>query len=278
MAYKTNYIDVNKPAKVLSLNVTTINNDSQWPHNDGAGDKWYSGGSNPKYYRWEVVATVSAQTHGSHLTRKDFEYNGLDIQVGDWIAGATTGQCLKIVSVTAKTATSVTFIAEDWLRYNTFRAATGNGAFGTGYAIVFQTNENGHPMLDPIPLSIVSGDFYQNINSRFQYLNPQMHYVLDQTSHGFEPGEVISVTGSGFAKTTSATASKTIGTVTNSVGVNQFMLRPNTRIIDTIPAIPGNLGDFIYTDNSVAGGLTTNSASGKIQFLKVATAIETSVT
>ena len=278
MAYKTNYIDVNKPAKVLSIDITTINNHAQWTENDGQGDRWWSGGSSPKYYQWEMVGTVTAQAHGSHLTRKDFEYNGLDVQVGDWIAGATTGKCLKIVSVTAKTATSVTFIAEDWLRYNTFRDSGGNGAFGTGYAIVFQTNENGHPMLDPIPLSIVSGDFYQNINSRFQYLNPQMHYVLDQTSHGFEPGEVISVTGSGFAKTTSATASKTIGTVTNSVGANQFMLRPNTRIIDTIPAIPGNLGDFIYTDNSVAGGLTTNSASGKIQFLKVATAIETSVT
>ena len=278
MAYKTNYIDVNKPAKVLSVQINTINNHAQWTENDGQGDRWWSGGASPKYYQWEMTGTVSAQTHGSHLTRKDFEYNGLDVQVGDWIAGATTGQCLKIVSVTAKTATSVTFIAEDWLRYNTFRAATGNGAFGTGYAIIFQINENGHPMLDPIPLSIVSGDFYQNINSRFQYLNPQMHYVLDQTSHGFESGEVISVTGSGFAKTTSATASKTIGTVTNSVGANQFMLRPNTRIIDTIPAIPGNLGDFIYTDNSVAGGLTTNSASGKIQFLKIATAIETSVT
>ena len=67
MAYKTNYIDVNKPAKVLSLNVTTINNDSQWPHNDGAGDKWYSGGSNPKYYRWEVVASITVKKTGKNI-------------------------------------------------------------------------------------------------------------------------------------------------------------------------------------------------------------------
>ena len=51
MAYKTNYIDVNKPAKVLSLNITSIANKTQWPHNDGKGDKWHSGGSNPKYYQ-----------------------------------------------------------------------------------------------------------------------------------------------------------------------------------------------------------------------------------
>jgi len=279
MAYKTNYIDVNKPAKVLSINVTNISNHARWTENDGKGDKWWSGGSTPKYYQWELTGTVSAQAHGSHLTRKDFEYNGLDVQVGDWIAGATTGKCLKIVSVTSKTSSTVTFVAEDWLRYNTFRDSGGNGVFGTGQAVIFQINENGHPMLDPIPVSITTTDFYQNINSRFQYLNPQMHYVLDQTSHGFSSGDVISITASGFAKTTSASASKTIGTVTNGgPGTNQFMLRPNTRIVDTIPAIPGSIGDFIYTDNSSAGGLTTNSSSGKIQFLKVAEAIETSIT
>ena len=248
-------------------------------HNDGQGDKWWKSGSNPKYYRWEVAATVTAQAHGSHLTRKDFQYDGLDIQVGDWIAGATTGTCCRIVSVSSKTATAITMVVEDWLRYNTFRSSIGSGIFGTGPAVVFQLNENGHPMIDPIPASIVSGDFYQNINSRFQYLNPQMHYVLDQTSHGFSPGDVVSITGSGFAKTTGATADKTVGTVTNAgPGPNQFMLRPNTRIIDFNPAIPGSVGDFVYTDNSTAGGLTTTATSGKIQFLKITDAIATSVT
>ena len=171
-------------------------------------------------------------------------------------------------------------IVEDWLRYNTFRASNGNGVFGpTGPAVVFQLNENGHPMLDPVPVSVTSADFYLNINSRFQYLNPQMHYVLDQTSHGFSAGDVISITGSGFAKTTSATANKVIGTCTNpGPGANQFMLRPNTRIIDFLPAIPGNVSDFIYTHATTAGALTTSDASGRIQFLKIANSIESSVT
>ena len=279
MAYKTNFIDVNKPAKVLSVTVNSIANNAQWPHNDGAGDKWWSGGSNAKYYRWDVGITVTAQAHGSHLTRKDFEYNGLDVQVGDWIAEATTGICCRIVSISAKTATSCTLVVEDWLRYNTFRSAGGSGIFGTGQAVIFQLNENGHPMIDPVPASIAGSTFYQNINSRFQYLNPQMHYVLDQTNHGFSSGDVISITSSGFAKTTSSSANKTIGTCTNpGPGPNQFMLRPNTRIIDFNPAIPGSVGDFLYTDNSTAGGLTTTSTSGKIQFLKIADAIATSVT
>ena len=89
MAYKTNYIDVNKPAKVLICTADTINGLTKWPHNDGIGDKWWDGGASSRYYQWTVQLTVNAQSHGSHLTRKDFQYNGLDIQVGDWIAGAT---------------------------------------------------------------------------------------------------------------------------------------------------------------------------------------------
>tara|TARA_X000000950_G_scaffold77222_1_gene96843 strand:- start:716 stop:2695 length:1980 start_codon:yes stop_codon:yes gene_type:complete len=279
MAYKTNFIDVNKPAKVLSCTTDSISNNAQWPHNDGLGDKWWSSGSNPKYYRWNVTVTVTAQNHGSHLTRKDFEYNGLDVQVGDWIAEATTGICCRVISISAKSTTSVTMVVEDWLRYNTFRSTSGNGIFSTGPSVIFQLNENGHPMIDPVPASITSSTFYQNINSRFQYLNPQMHYVLDQTSHGFSVGDVISITASGFAKTTTASANKTIGTVTNpGPGPNQFMMRPNTRIIDFNPAIPGSVGDFIYTDNSTAGGLTTNSSSGKVQFLKIADAVSSSIT
>ena len=203
---------------------------------------------------------------------------GLDVQVGDWIGNTSSGICCKIVSVSSKSNSAITMIVEDWLRYNTFRSQNGNGVFGTGGAVVFQLNENGHPMLDPINTSI-NASFYQNINSRFQYLNPQMHYVLDQTAHGFSVGDVVSITSSGFAKTTGSTANKTIGTVTNpGPGPNQFMLRPNTRIIDFLPAIPGNVGDFVYTDNSTAGGLTTNSSSGKIQFLKIVDPITTSVT
>ena len=279
MAYSTNFIDLNKPAKVLSLNVTVINGSTQWAHNDGAGDKWWSGGATPKYYQWEVTATVTAQAHGSHLTRKDFEYNGLDIKVGDWVAGATTGICLRVISISAKTSTTVTMVVEDWLRYNTYRSNIGNGVFGVGMAVCFQLNENGHPMLDPVPLNIASADFYLNINSRFQYLNPQMHYVLDQTAHGFSEGDIVSATGSGFAKTTSATSNKSIGTVTNTgPGPNQFMIRPNTRIIDFVPAIPGSVGDYVYTDNTTAGGLTTSDTSGKIQFIKIADAIASSIT
>ena len=123
--------------------------------------------------------------HGSHLTRTPFKFNAFDIVVGDFVVGSNDGRAVKIISISAKTATEVVCVVEDDLRYNTFRSSTGSGIFTVpGAAIVLQINENGHPMVDPLPLAVVTADFYANLNSRFQYLNPQMNYLLDAPSHG----------------------------------------------------------------------------------------------
>ena len=274
MSYKTSQIELNVPNKVLGVNVSSITGKTQWAHQNGSGDRWYSGGSSPKFFQWTIVLSVTAQSHGSHLTRKDREFNGLDVTVGDWIAGAGTGQCLKIISVTSKSSSSVTCEVEDVARYNTFKSNTGNGIFGTGSAVVFTLNESGHPMLDPLPSGIVSSDFYANVNSRFQYLNPQLNYLLEKTAHGFALGDVIAVSDTGsFVKANAALVSKSFGVVVeNGPGTNSFMVSPNNRIIDFVPAIPGSAGDFIYADTD--GDLTTTD-TGKIMFLKIANAEET---
>ena len=275
MSYKTSQIELNVPNKVLGVNVTSITGKTIWPHANGSADRWYSGGSSPKNYQWTIVFTVTSQSHGSHLTRKDREFNGLDVAVGDWVAGATDGKCLKIISVDSKSASSVTCVVEDVARYNTFKSNTGLGIFNTGSAVVFTLNESGHPMLDPLPSGIVSSDFYANVNSRFQYLNPQLNYLLEKTAHGFSVGDVIAVSNTGdFVKANAALVSKSFGVVVESgPGPNAFMVSPNNRIIDFVPSIPGNAGDFVYADTD--GDLTT-SDTGKIMFLKIANAVETS--
>ena len=275
MSYKTSQIELNVPNKVLGVNVSSIAGKTQWAHANGSADRWYSGGSSPKFYQWTITFSVTAQTHGSHLTRKDREFNGLDVTVGDWIAGATTGQCLKIISVSSKSSSSLTCVVEDVARYNTFKSNTGGGIFNTGSCVVFTLNESGHPMLDPLPSGIVSSDFYANVNSRFQYLNPQLNYLLEKTAHGFGVGDVIAVSDTGdFVKANAALVSKSFGVVVEAgPGPNAFMVSPNNRIIDFVPAIPGNAGDFVYADTD--GDLTT-SDTGKIMFLKIADAVPTS--
>ena len=273
---KTSAIDLNVPAKVLSVNVTSATSEAQWDHDDGQGDAWWSGGSNPKSYRWEITMTVTAVNHGSHLTRTPNKFDGMDVVVGDYIAGATTGRALQIVSISSKSTSSVTCKVEDRLRYNTFRSASGSGLFTVpGSAVIFQINENGHPMLDPIPTGIVSSDFYANVNSRFQYLNPQMNYMLDQVAHGFEQGDVVAIdhTTNVFELADANNIERLVGTVTHAgPGPNKFLVRPANGIVDFVPGLPGNPGDFVYPKTDNSGDLTLTD-TGVAIFLKLTNAI-----
>ena len=106
LSYRSNQVRLNYPNKVLGVSVSSIAGTEYWPFANGSGDLWYEGSPSKKYYRWEITFSVTAQNHGSHLTRDDFQYNGLDVQVGDWIAGATDGKCLKIISISAKKLSS----------------------------------------------------------------------------------------------------------------------------------------------------------------------------
>ena len=273
----SNRIKLNHPNKVLGVNVSSIIGTDYWNYANSPSDPWYSGSASPRYYRWRVTFSVTEQEHGSNLTRDDFAYNGLDIQINDWVAGATDGKCLKIVSIESKTKTSVTCIVEDWLRYNTFQAATGLGIFNTGPAVVFSLNENGMPVLDPLPSS-VSQYFFATVTSRFSYLNPQLNYVLDQVGHNFVKGDIVSVTGNGFVKSNAETAAQMIGMVSEpGPGPDKFILQPHNRIVDFEPNIPGAQGDSIYVAED---GTLTNSAtrSNKIAFLNITGSIPTVLT
>lgn len=277
ISYRSTGIKLNYPNKVLEALVTNISGTEVWSYANGAGDRWAATGDTPRFYRWQITFTVTPQSHGSHLTRDDFVYNGLDVNVGDWIASADAGISVKIISISAKTTSSVTCIVEDWLRYNTFKSPLGVGIFLPGPAVIFTLNENGIPMLDPFP-GTASTVAYSALTSRYQYLNPQLNYVLEQPSHGFEVGEVIAVTPTGFAVANAATSDKMIGVVTeNGPGPNQFIILPNNRIIDFDPKIPGNRGDFIYIDGN---GFLSNveTISSAIVFLNIQEAIPTVLT
>ena len=276
MSHKTSAIDLNVPAKVLPCTVTSATALDSWAHDDGKGDPWWRGSSNPKAYRWEIEMTVTATTHGSHLTRTDKMFNGYDVVVGDFIAGALDGRSLQITSITSKTAFTVTCIVEDMLRYNTFRSPTGAGIFTVpGEAVVFQINENGHPMLDPLPTGVVSSDFYANVNSRFQYLNPQLNYLLQQDNNGFQEGDVIclSETTGEFELSSPDNIDRLVGTVVHpGPGPDQFMLRPANGIIDFVPGLPGEPGDFIYPSIDGSGDLTTEDTGVPI-FMQLTSAV-----
>ena len=278
-AWKTSFIGLNKPAKVLSGTADSVESLSLWPYANGADDPYWSGGANPRHYRWQVSFTVSEKTHGSNLTRTPFKFDAQDIEVGDFVAGASDGKVLQIISVISKTNSEVVAIVEDRLRYNTFRDPAGFGLFSTpGPVIFFQINELGFPMLDPLP-GEAAADFFTNVMSRFQYMNPLTNYLLEKTAHGFEQGDAVCIEDGSFALSNAENIGRFIGTVVYpGPGPNQFILRPANGIIDFVPGLPGDVGDYLYPSLDGTGDLTTNDNSRRPIYMKIADAITTSTT
>ena len=278
-AWKTNFIGLNKPAKVMSGVADSFVGVDLWPHANGVDDPYWSGGANPQYYRWRVTFTVNERLHGSHLTRTPFRFDAQDIDVGDFVGGAQDGKVCQIMSVESKTNSQVVAIVEDRLRYNTFRDPAGFGLFtAPGQVIFFQINELGYPMLDPVP-GEAAVDFASNVMSRFQYLNPLINYLLEKPNNGFEQGDAICIEDEQFVLSDADNVNKFIGTVVHpGPGPNQFILRPANGVIDFVPNLPGAVGDYIYPSMDGSGDLTTNDASRRPIYMKVAAAITSSTT
>ena len=85
LPFRTNEIELNVPPKVLAGGISSSSVADYWIYPNGADDKWWLLGSQPRGWRYQLVIDITAQQHGSHLTRKPFVYNGMDVKVGDWI-------------------------------------------------------------------------------------------------------------------------------------------------------------------------------------------------
>ena len=84
-----------KPSKVLAVTISSIANQALWPIDDGAGNI-----STGKAYRWTITLDIpSALVHSSHETRDPFKYDGLDIEVDDYIDLGTWGEIRKLLAL-----------------------------------------------------------------------------------------------------------------------------------------------------------------------------------
>ena len=248
------------PAKVIQGTADAVSPLNFWPYNNGGDDLYWSGGSNPKYYQWTVVVSLTEQTHSSFRTRKPYVYNGNDVAVGNYIADSTTGVAVKIISVTSKTDTSVTCVVEDVLRYNTFRDTTqfGRGIFQVNSSIIiFELNEEGQPIFDPLPTGVPAA-MVGNLMARFSNFEENFNFTLTKANHGFALGDLIAADpANNTFVLANASYPYLIGTVTNvDLGTNDFMVNPFTKVVDGYPSLLGEVGSVLYADPVNAGDLT----------------------
>ena len=224
-------------------------------------------------YRWLVTCDVATQTQSSSSTRQPGAYNGQDISVGQWIANTTTGASWQIISVTSKTTNSISFIVQDIYRYNTFKDQTqqGDGSPSAGFYVAFNVSDSGVPEIDPVPVSGVSPDFFTNLLSRFEYINLQYDFPLYQAGNMFQVNDVVgtSVATHNFvlASTTSTIPIGRVTSISDTIS-GWFTFNPVQKITDFLDALPGNIGDIIYTDPANPGGLTITPGGSQI-YLKI---------
>lgn len=218
----------------------------------------------PVPFRWIVEMEIFPQTHSSRYTRQPGQYNGLDIDVGNWIADVGNGLSFQIISVLSKTSTSMTCIVQDIFRYNTFKSPSGDGtgsepAPGSSQ-VIFEVDDAGFPTIDPKISTIVNSDFWINLTSRFNYINEQFDLSLFQNNNSLAFGDAVAVDPVTHEFVKASSQDKvTIGTVTSISDTmpNWFTINPVGKIANYLNFLPGDIGDIIYTDPLNPGNFTT---------------------
>ena len=279
LPFRTNEIQLNVPPKVLGADITSTNVSDYWIYPNGSDDKWWLLGSQPRGWRYELDLNITEQTHGSHLTRKPFAYNGMDIKVGDWIAYTNDGVCVKIVSISSKTDTTATVEVEDYQRYNTFQSVSGS-ALGTGSSvIIFELQESGQPMIDPFPTG-PGNQFQSSVSARFIHQNVRDNYELYLANNNLVKGEVVSAFDGSLGKTNCNSSSGMLGVVTMAgPGPDYVTIRPHNKFVDNDTTIPnGSPGDKIYLDDNGALTLDGANSCGSVAYITVQPAQPTVLT
>lgn len=116
---------------------------------------------------WNITLSVTSQSTSYPGPRKDYMYDGRDIQIGDWIA-ATNGLSLQITSIISASASLLTVVASDIDNFNMYSdvSSTGDSSILSGNCLVF-SDHNGLAVLLPYVSGLMSATFPTIVFSRF---------------------------------------------------------------------------------------------------------------
>lgn len=260
-----------KPIIALAALVLAVDRVDMYPYQETPNDRYWSGGVTPQYYTWDLTISVSPQSHSSYDTRESRVYNGLDIFTGMWIADRN-GRSLKIVTVIEKTQSSAIIRVEDVDRVNTFSdpSRMGIGAPSTSEVLIFEVDDESMPLLSNVPTVFNTANFVGMVQSRFQRWNPARRYKINKPNHDFSRNDVVIInqkTNQFEKPSINNKHCPVIGVVLESYR-HSFFVSPVNRIVTGLdPALPGKIGDYIYSDPDT--GKYTNSPSNQRLFVKL---------
>ena len=210
---------------------------------------------------YEYEATIAISTAQVH---KDGTYTGADVTVDDYISTSTGGRILRIKTISAQDADSVTCVLQDTLRGNSQSSSSGDAEITEDDGVLFEVH-NGKPILYPLPAmprGSLLNQWAVEVLSRFDYYDNQRTFTPSGTYASFVVGDLVGY-NSGYVLLSSNLVH--IGTVVEKFTDNTIRILPTGPLVDR--ALGGSNGDLFYLDQGNNGKLTTTKPStGRVEY------------
>jgi len=153
-------------------------------------------------YDFQVTISITAQlTSDPNSSPTAFEYNGFNVNVGDWV-GQQSGFCYQIISISSVSSTSITCVIRDIDLMNLLLDPSQSGnnyPLENVYGIIFRVGDDGTPVIDPTEFQrgqFANASYWLNdLYGRFTYRN----YLEDYYGIAFEGGSTGATGYSGFS-------------------------------------------------------------------------------
>lgn len=244
-----------QPARILTVNYATQ-----------SAIGFFSGDPNDIWngfpYQWNVILTV--QNPQLNSFPPNFQYDGTNIGVGDWISTGTGGLSVKIISINNQGSSTIDCNVEDVDRFNTLTdpTQTGNGNILDGIGYVFSLGDDGLPILAGQQLSVIPPEFQGDILTKFMYRNYLKSYRrVDQVGNTFAIGDMVYIDSTEtYQHAIAGVAGVNVVGFVSSIGIptpDWFTWKAHGIVVETFnPILPGVAGQAIYLDPTTPGGKT----------------------
>ena len=201
---------------------------------------------NDYVYTFDAVIDVTAQLHSGTSGFVAKQYDGRDVNEGDYIATTSQGRILKILNIINKGPTRIQCVLmdEDQMNASVDPTQFGESSIDKDDGILFAMRE-GKPFLFPLPDVLPGGltnEFATQILSRFNYVSKEKNINVELQPHTFEIGETVLLTANGWVSATTNPTGVIVSKDDDSFGVRLFGDK-------TAVQLPGDVGDVYYWDD-----------------------------